>query len=266
MKSPAFQFYPTDYLGSQRVQMMTLEEEGAYCRLLWSCWQHGSIPSDPELAARLVGKGCSTTVARVVLQMFEIACGEGRLTHDRLEMERAKQADWREKSSAGGRKSAAIRQSKSKGGSRVVKPPYQPNGNIPSPSPSPSPSPDSATDTVSKTPKSPPAADASHPWEGDWRRLGKLFRRRESTQPTPKELKALKAITPIPDEDFKLIESYYNFSHQPAADYRRRDLQTLLNNWPGELDRARRFRPSGAISTIPGEHESILKGIEIYEC
>jgi hypothetical protein len=78
-------------------------------------------------------------------------------------------------------------------------------------------------------------------------------------------LKALKAITPIPAEDLKLIEAYYNFSHPPAADYRRRDLQTLLNNWPGELDRARRFRPSGAISTIPGEHESILAGIKILQ-
>ena len=124
-KTPAIQFCPTDYLGSQRVQMMTLEEEGAYCRLLWSCWQNGSIPSDPELAARLIGKGCSTTVARVVLPMFEIACGEGRVTHDRLERERAKQADWRKKSSAGGKKSAEMRQSL-KGGSRVVQPPSSP--------------------------------------------------------------------------------------------------------------------------------------------
>lgn len=132
VRPPAFQFYPTDYLGSQRVQMMTLEEEGAYCRLLWSCWQHGSIPSDPALAARLVGKGCSTTVAATVLPMFEIACGEGRVTHDRLERERQKQSEWREKSAQGGRKSAEMR----KGGSRVVQPPCQPNGNIPSLSPS----------------------------------------------------------------------------------------------------------------------------------
>jgi len=130
MKSPAFQWYPTDYLGSQRVQMMTLEEEGAYCRLLWSCWQHGSIPSDPELAARLVGKGCSTTVARVVLPMFTPSEDPARLIHDRLELERQKQADWREKSAAGGRKSAEMR----KGGSTVVQPPYQPNGNTPTPS------------------------------------------------------------------------------------------------------------------------------------
>ena len=63
MKSPAFQFYPTDYLGSQRVQMMTLDEEGAYIRLLSYCWQHGTIPSDPAQAARLIGKGASTTLA-----------------------------------------------------------------------------------------------------------------------------------------------------------------------------------------------------------
>jgi len=135
MKSPAFQFYPTDYLGSQRVQLLTLEEEGAYVRLLCSCWQHGSIPADPDQAARLIGKGASTTVARVVLAMFQPSGESGRLIHDRLEAEREKQAVWREKSSAGGRKSAEMR----KGGSRVVEPPHQPNGNTPSPSPSPSP-------------------------------------------------------------------------------------------------------------------------------
>jgi len=52
MKSPSFQFYPRDWLGSQRVQMMTLEEEGVYIRLLCFCWTHGSIPADPEMANR----------------------------------------------------------------------------------------------------------------------------------------------------------------------------------------------------------------------
>lgn len=136
MKSPAFQFYPTDWIGSQRVQMMTLEEEGAYIRLLASCWQHGSIPSDPVMAARIIGKGASTTLATTVLTMFLPSSEEGRMVHDRLEEERSKQREWREKSSAGGKKSAALR-AKSKGGSRVVEKCLQPNGNTPSPSPSP---------------------------------------------------------------------------------------------------------------------------------
>ena len=139
MKSPAFQFYPTDYLGSQRVQMMTLDEEGAYIRLLSYCWQHGTIPSDPAQAARLIGKGASTTLASTVLTMFTPASEPGRMTHDRLEQERGKQAAWREKSAAGGRKSAEMRKGASTTLASTMQPPSQPKGNSPSPSPSPSP-------------------------------------------------------------------------------------------------------------------------------
>jgi uncharacterized protein YdaU (DUF1376 family) len=116
MKSPAFQFYPSEYTSSQRVRLMTLEEEGAYINLLCSCWLHGSIPADPQIAARLIGKGASTTLATKVLEMFTPSGDSGRLVHERLERERIKQADWREKSASGGKKSAEMR----KGGSRVV--------------------------------------------------------------------------------------------------------------------------------------------------
>lgn len=107
---------------------MTLEQEGAYIRLVAYCWQHGDIPRDPKEAARLIGKGASTTLAESVLSMFIPAQKKGRLTHDRLEAQRAHQEAWRAKSSQGGRKSAEIR---SKGGSTVVQPPLQPKGNTP---------------------------------------------------------------------------------------------------------------------------------------
>ena len=131
-KSPAFQFYPADWLGSQRVQMLTLEEEGAYIRLLSYCWQHGSIPADSELLARLLGKGGSTTVARVVATMFQPDQDDAsRLVHDRLDDERRKQDAWREKSSKGGLNSSKSRKlgNSAKGGSRVVGKCLQPNGN-----------------------------------------------------------------------------------------------------------------------------------------
>ena len=123
MKSPAFQFYPADYASSQRVRLLTLEEEGAYINLLCSCWLHGSIPADPAMAARLVGKGCSATLATTVLTMFTPSSEAGRMVHDRLERERLKQSDWREKSASGGRKSAELR----KGASTTLQPPL-PNG------------------------------------------------------------------------------------------------------------------------------------------
>ena len=130
-KRPAFQFYPGDWLGSQRVSLLTLEEEGAYLRLLASCWQHGSIPSDPDKIARLIGKGASTTLATTLATMFQPHPLESALlVHDRLERERDKQDAWAEKSREGGRKSAEKRQNL-KGGSTTLQPPLEgclPNG------------------------------------------------------------------------------------------------------------------------------------------
>lgn len=130
-KRPAFQFYPGDWLGSQRVSLLTLEEEGAYLRLLASCWQHGSIPSDPDKIARLIGKGASTTLATTLATMFQPHPLEPNLlVHDRLEREREKQDAWAEKSREGGRKSAEKRQNL-KGASTTLQPPLEgclPNG------------------------------------------------------------------------------------------------------------------------------------------
>lgn len=128
--------------------MMTLEEEGAYCRLLWFCWQHGSVPSDPIMAARLIGKGCSIQTAEVVLTMFVPAPEAGRLVHERLEYERRKQENWRLKSKKGGLQSVAAK-ALVKGGSKMVGTKRQlsclqsPVSSLQSPSSSPSPSPSS---------------------------------------------------------------------------------------------------------------------------
>jgi len=78
-------------------------------------------------------------------------------------------------------------------------------------------------------------------------RAGKLYNRRESTKWTAQEIKAIKAISPINDDDFKAIERYYTAKLPPDSDYRRRDLVTLLNNWNGEVDRARKFKPANCL-------------------
>jgi len=119
-KRPAFQFYPGDWLGSQRVSLLTLEEEGAYLRLLASCWQHGSIPSAPDMIARLIGKGSSTNLATTLATMFQPHPNNpALLVHDRLEKEREKQDAWSEKCREGGRKSAEMRKI-GKGSSSLV--------------------------------------------------------------------------------------------------------------------------------------------------
>jgi uncharacterized protein YdaU (DUF1376 family) len=52
-KSPAYQWYPSDYLGCEHVQQMTLEAEGAYRRLLDHQWLNGTIPNDIRALARI---------------------------------------------------------------------------------------------------------------------------------------------------------------------------------------------------------------------
>lgn len=109
-KSPAFQFYPQDYLADPNVAEMTLEEQGAYIRLICYAWIAGSIPADPERCARLVGNGCSISVATNVQRAFnEPSTDPQRLLHKRVEKERQKQAIRREQTSSAGKKSAAKR-------------------------------------------------------------------------------------------------------------------------------------------------------------
>jgi hypothetical protein len=136
-QSPAFQFYPSDYLASMRVQLMGLAEEGAYLRCLCYCWLHGSIPANPADLVKLIGKGGSLPIAESVASMFSPHPEDpSRLVHDRLESERAKQAEWRRKSAQGGKNSGIARKTAklpAKGGSTtlptVVEPPYEPKGN-----------------------------------------------------------------------------------------------------------------------------------------
>jgi uncharacterized protein YdaU (DUF1376 family) len=109
---PAFQFYAADWLADADVTMMTLEEEGAYIRALAFCWREGSIPADEKRLSVLL-KGGSRDVLAAVKQRFKISPSDPqRLVHGRLDLERKKQKEWREKSSEAGKKSGKIRREK----------------------------------------------------------------------------------------------------------------------------------------------------------
>ena len=68
-------------------------------------------------------------------------------------------------------------------------------------------------------------------------RIGSWFNRRLSTPWSEKEIKALKAVIKLktPPEDMDLLERRYRSSDP----YLRREIITLLNNWNGEIDKAR---------------------------
>jgi uncharacterized protein YdaU (DUF1376 family) len=103
-KSPAFQFYPSDFMGDGKQAGMSLQECGAYIRLICVCWNDGSIPDDVTRIAHIVGTNKSTMVK---LWPAVRACFKeknGRLVHKRLEEERRKQADFRRRQSDASRK------------------------------------------------------------------------------------------------------------------------------------------------------------------
>lgn len=73
-------------------------------------------------------------------------------------------------------------------------------------------------------------------------RFNALFHRKATTRWSKSEIKALNANLPLENEELELLERYYSAALPEKADYRRRDLSTLLNNLPGEIDRARNFK------------------------
>lgn len=79
--------------------------------------------------------------------------------------------------------------------------------------------------------------------------LGALYHRRKSTSWDEKELKQLRVILKRFEADSELgeiIEYYIAKGKTQDAKYLRQDLQTLLNNWSGEIDRARKWKPNGS--------------------
>lgn len=111
-QSPHFPFFASDYLGSSKVQRMSLEEEGAYIRLLAYNWEDGFIPADVAELSRM----CKTNARKMAL-MWErlrdcfqpLESDPDKLVNLRLELERKKQQERKARRSVAGSKGAATR-------------------------------------------------------------------------------------------------------------------------------------------------------------
>lgn len=171
-KSPAFQFYPADWLSSQTITLMAPEHEGAYIRLLCFDWAQDGIPDDDTLLSRLsrLNEGWFNGGSIVVKKCFTPHPQKpGFLTNSRLQIEREKQKKWSEKSTEGGKKSAETRAKKAqlKGGSKMVEPKgnrtVEPKGN-------------SSSSSMSSSSNDPPISPKGIGGEflEEWNRVAKL--------------------------------------------------------------------------------------------
>lgn len=90
MTTPAFQFYPQDFLVG--TAEMTPFEVGIYIRLLCYQWSKGGLPDDDSKLAALAG--CDGNAVASVRHKFGI-CDDGKLRNARMELVRADQVDYR---------------------------------------------------------------------------------------------------------------------------------------------------------------------------
>lgn len=99
--SPAFQFYPKEFLSSSKVLRMSNTEIGVYTKLLCLTWLDHGLPTDLGQVARMVG-----VPARQFTKMWSGPLGEcfyekgGKFQNLRLDKERKIQADYRAKKQA----------------------------------------------------------------------------------------------------------------------------------------------------------------------
>lgn len=110
--APAFQFYPSDWLADARVQMLTTAQEGIYIRLLAYCWREGSLPPHGTAIALLCKRDSDYADIEFVCNELFVKTESG-FVHKRLEIEREKQQETRQKRSDSGRLGAKNRWEKS---------------------------------------------------------------------------------------------------------------------------------------------------------
>ena len=158
MRPPAFLFYAGDFLAG--TADMTNEEVGAYTRLLAQSWDRDGLPNDPVRLSIMAGAIAQASLGHVLCK-FRLY-PDGKLRNDRLEAERAKQVEYRQKQASKGRSGASKRWPDSRGhsrghststGSAITQgmPVGIPRDSIPSPSP------DGETEEASASLASPPS-------------------------------------------------------------------------------------------------------------
>lgn len=110
--SPAFQFYPGEYLGDKNTIPMTTIENGAYCLLMWVSWEQDGLLNDlEELAdiARMTVEAFEPIWNRRIKKCFIWDEKKRRFFHPRHLKEIKKQKTWKKEKSAIGLKGAESR-------------------------------------------------------------------------------------------------------------------------------------------------------------
>lgn len=127
--APWYPWYVRDVLTSERVDLLSLAEEGAYRRALDKAWMVGSVPADPKDLAVVIGSKCTVKIAERVLTMFvPMPNNPGRMVNQKLETIRKEQREKYQKKSKTGKENIAKRwKKKTLDDSNAIATVYQPD-------------------------------------------------------------------------------------------------------------------------------------------
>lgn len=124
VKSPAFQFYPNDFLSDANTIVMTAEEIGIYWLLICVCWKEGGLPNNFKKLSKIarVGEKKFKKLWDASLKIcFYLNENGDRYGHARLDAERAKRSEFTASQSENGKKGAEKRWG-SKDGDAIISP------------------------------------------------------------------------------------------------------------------------------------------------
>ena len=254
-KPPAYQMYAKDWISSRRVRLMKDYQRGWYIQLLNEAWNSEPqcmLPDNDDDLQVLAGVSPSLFAQPEFNdrwnQVKDMFSSDGEYIHNERQLEEfAKQEQRRKQASEAGKLSAKRRETSRKelqaikdkhvtqgnGRSTVVQPTLNENPTLLLQS-------SSATSPSIKIEKV--SIDGSIKT-----RIGGWFGRRESTKWSDKEVKALRSLGDI-TEDLDQMEALY----ESGSQYNRKQMQTLLNNWQGEMDRARNNKCGPAVINARG--------------
>lgn len=258
MKRPAFQFYPGDWMRDSALRSCSVGARGLWMDMI--CLMHEGTPYGylkvnlkvilPANLARMVG----ATLEEVDGWIGELE-GAGVFSRDEegaiYSRRMIRDENIREARASGGKLGGnPALKDKAKVADKVILP-----ANL-KPTPSYSSSPSSANTNTPLPPKggdlpllaapedeprvsgNAPPPKAKGPLQ---LRAERLMRRRESTPLTHAETRAFvknrAAIEATTEDDWQALERFY--AAPQAQTYARKDLAALLNNWNGEIDRAK---------------------------
>ena len=241
-KAPSMQWYPADWRKDTAVQMLSFHDRGVWFELInimHESAERGVLvingaPMPEDALSRLLGLDKQTfnqTLSNLLTYGVAKQRDDDGAIYCKRMVEDEKLSQLRRDAGKLGGNPALLNQK-----------PTTPVKQKPTPS--------SSTSTSSSNTPMPPEGDGfgldvetapapkapRQPKTDHGQRIHRIFNRGPRASWSDKELKALSRLEPFDDADFNMVEDYYINS---GNGYLRAEVQTFLNNYQGEVDKAR---------------------------